>query len=79
MDKGAFCYHHKNLIWVSTNQRKSKPSMPHFLLSNVRSLRHKCDELQSVAVKNNATVIAVSETWINVDNTLSLFHKMYCM
>ncbi|KAK7151638.1 hypothetical protein R3I94_008091 [Phoxinus phoxinus] len=41
--------------------------MPGFLLSNVRSLRYKCDELYSIAVNNNSAVIAVSETWLNAD------------
>ncbi len=59
------CYQPKNLIHIKINQHKSIPSMPGFLLSNVRSLCHKCDELHSVALNNNSAVVAVSETWLN--------------
>ncbi len=59
------CYYPKNLIHIKINQHKSIPSMPGFLLSNVRSLRHICDELHSVSVNNNSAVVVVSETWLN--------------
>lgn len=57
------CYS-KNLIHININQHTSKPSMPGFPLSNVHSLRHKCDELHTVVVNNNTAVVAVSETWL---------------
>lgn len=53
------------LTVINLRTYKSIPSMPGFLLSNVRSLRHKCDELHSVALNNNSAVVTVSETWLN--------------
>lgn len=54
-----------NLVHIHIAPIKPKPTMPGFLLSNVRSLRHKSDELYSIASNNNTAVVAVSETWLN--------------
>ncbi|KAI8482474.1 hypothetical protein Bbelb_397940 [Branchiostoma belcheri] len=46
---------------------KRMVSLPALLLANVRSLRHKTDELHAVSLANKVNIVAVTETWLNSD------------
>jgi len=49
----------------SQNNSKSSYTFPSLLLSNVRSLLNKVDELDSVANCNGCDMIVLTETWAN--------------
>ena len=48
-----------------SRSRHNVSRLPTFLLSNVRSLNAKIDELQVVAQQNHVDVFAITETWLN--------------
>ena len=43
----------------------SRLHLPHFMLTNTRSLRYKVDELSAVIESNEVEVCCVTETWLN--------------
>ena len=49
----------------ASRSRQNVSCLPTFLLSNVRFLNAKIDELQVVAQQNHVDVIAITETWLN--------------
>lgn len=47
------------------NRDKIPSQLPHVLLSNIRSLVLKFDELSMFLMLNRADLVAISETWLN--------------
>jgi len=43
----------------------SRLNLPHFMLTNIRSLRYKVDELSAVIESNEVEVCCVTETWLH--------------
>jgi len=43
----------------------SRLHLPHFMHTNIRSLRHKVDELSAVIEINEVEVCCVTETWLH--------------
>ena len=50
---------------VSASSKNTTFQMPNFLLTNVRSLRYKIDELECVINNNFVNICCVTESWLN--------------
>lgn len=61
--------------------KSAKDMLSSFLLCNIRSLKHKVDELQTVTQINEVAVVAVTETWLKEtvpDSIVSLQGRSPC-
>ena len=55
-----------------------KYNLPKVLLSNVRSLHNKLDDLATVANVNDIDVIALTETWFDLHTPLDQYYLPDC-
>ncbi|CAB3999425.1 Hypothetical predicted protein, partial [Paramuricea clavata] len=65
------------------NSNKTSSHLPHVLLSNIRPLVPKFDELSTFLMLNKADIVAISESWLN-EQIDSLFvtitgYDLYCL
>ena len=51
-------------MFNNSTVKSAKDILPSFLLCNIRSLKHKIDELQTVTQINEVAIVAVTETWL---------------
>ena len=55
--------HNRQLVSIPT-YTTSLPSFPKFLLSNVRSMVNKIDEIQGVLFRNKCDILVLTESWL---------------